>query len=290
LEHTVQLRDLTTFRLGGTPVRYFRPMTEHELREALAQCAGSDLAWRVLGGGSNLVVDDGELPYAAIHMRAPGFGQLKRTGQFSVRAGAGVLTAKLLAYCKERGLSGLEFLAAIPGTIGGAVADNAGAWGHGISERLLRLTVMTPEGKRRECASSDLAFSYRHVELDGGVVTQAEFYLEPGDPELIARRMARHARDRAARHPVAEPSAGCIFKNVPGHSAGKLLDLCGLKGLRVGGAEVSSLHANFILNRGGATTADVLRLIDIMKEAVRREFGVELEMEVRRWPGRARAA
>jgi UDP-N-acetylmuramate dehydrogenase len=201
-----------------------------------------------------------------------------------------VVTAKLLAYCREQGLGGLEFLAGIPGTVGGAVAGNAGAWGHGISERLLRLTIVTPEGTRRECASSELDFSYRHMELRGGVVAEAEFSLEPRKPGSIGLRMAQHARDRAERHPLGEPSAGCIFRNAPGHPAGKLLDLCGLKGLRVGGAEVSKLHANFILNRGGATTADVLRLIDIMKEAVRREFGIELEMEVQRWPGRAKAA
>jgi len=290
LGHRVQLRHLTTLRLGGTPVRYFRPLTERELRDALEQCARADLAWRVLGGGSNLLVDDGDLPYAVIHMRTPGFCHVLRTGELSVRAGAGAGTARLLAYCKEQGLGGLEFLAGIPGTVGGALADNAGAWGHCISERLLRLTVMTPEGRRREYAPSELAFSYRRTDLDGAVVMEGEFLLAPREPQHIEQRMARHFRDRTERHPVHEPSAGCIFKNAPGHSAGRLLDLCGLKGLRVGGAEVSKLHANFILNRGGATAADVLRLIETMKETVRRQFGVELEMEVRRWPGPAMAA
>lgn len=290
MAETVQLRHLTTFGLGGTPMRYFRPATGQELRAALEQCRRQGLPWRVLGGGSNLLVDGGPLPYAAIHIHAPGFDGLERTGPFTVRVGAGVPTTRLLAFCKERGLGGLEFLAGLPGTVGGAIAGNAGAWGKEICEPLARLWLISPHGEQIEVCRAGLAFSYRRMERRRAVITEAEFTLEPRSSELIVRDMTRCAGARAERFPLGEPSAGCIFRNPPGHSAGKLLDLCGLKGRRAGGAEVSRQHANFILNCGGAAPADVVRLIEIMKEAVRRKFGIELELEVHHWPGRARAA
>lgn len=286
----VQMRELTTLGVGGAPARYFHPRAEAELARALARCVRRGLPWRVLGGGSNLLVDDGPLPFAVIHVHAPGFDWIDQGDGGIVRAGAGTPTGRLLAHCRRRGLGGLEFLAGLPGTLGGAVAGNAGAWGREIADVLSALTLMRPDGTSRRVPRAELDCSYRGIELDGGVVTAVELALEPCSPELVAARTAGHARRRAMAHPLAERSAGCVFKNPPSQAAGRLLDLCGLKGRAAGRAQVSRRHANFIVNRGGAAAADVLRLIEQMKTAVRREFGIELELEVQHWAERPRAA
>ncbi len=287
---TIQLRQLTSLRMGGAPVCYFHPRTEAELLAALEQCLRRGLSWRVLGGGSNLLVEEGTLPYAVIHIHAPGFDFIERKDGASLRVGAGVPTAGLLAFCRREGLGGLEFLAGLPGTVGGAVAGNAGAWGKEVCDRLARLRVVSTQSAAMVRHRSEIECAYRHADLSGGIVTEAEFELRPTSPELIAERMAECCRLRAERHPPAGRSAGCIFKNPPHGSAGKLLDLCGLKGRQVGGVEVSQRHANFILNRGGAVAGDALRLIRIMREAVRRQFGIELDLEVRHWPARSKVA
>ena len=286
----MQLRQFTTLRVGGTPLRHFHPGDADGLRQSLRECRRGGLAWRVLGGGSNLLVDEGSLPFAVIHVHSPGFDGVERTRPTAVRAGAGLPTSRLLASCREAGLGGLEFLAGLPGTVGGAVAGNAGAWGQQTCGPMSRLWLMDADGELQQHDRSRIRASYRSTDLGGAVVVAAEFELVPRSPELVALQMAEHARARAARHPMGQASAGCVFKNPAGQSAGRLLDLCGLKGLRVGGAEVSSVHANFVLNRGDATASDVLRLLALMKSAVRRRFGVELELEVRHWSARSKVA
>jgi UDP-N-acetylmuramate dehydrogenase len=290
MAEVIRLSELTTLGLGGTPWRYHRPTGVPQLQAALADCRRLGLSWRVLGGGSNVLVEDGQLPYAVIHISAPGFARLERAPGCVVRAGAGVRTPRLLAFCRRHGLGGLEFLAGLPGTVGGAVAGNAGAWGQDVSGRLRRVWLVEPDGTHRQLPRQAIEFSYRGARLEGAVVGEAEFALKPKDPRLITLQMARCRRARAERHPIGEASAGCVFKNPPGCPAGALLDRCGLKGRRVGGAQVSDRHANFILNRGGASAGDVLALVQVMREAVRREFGVELEMEVRHWPSDQKAA
>jgi len=280
---SVRLGQLTTLRMGGAPRRYVRPASERELRQALRACRLEGLAWRVLGGGSNLLVEDGPLPFAVIHVCAPAFSAIERVGPCSVRVGAGAPTARLLSFCKEHALGGLEFLAGIPGTVGGALAGNAGAWGRSIADSLSSVCLVHPDGGTRVLARTELAFGYRTSLLTGCVVTEAAFTLEPRNPRLIALQMGRYARARAKRHPTGQHSAGCIFKNPACAPAGKLLDLCGLKGHAVGSAQISPVHANFIVNNGKATPRQVLQLIEVMKDAVRRRFGVELELEVRHW-------
>jgi len=289
-EAPVQLRSLSTLGVGGAPARYFRPASPAELAEAIEQCRREGLPWRVLGGGSNLLVEDGALPYAVVQVRAPGFDWIRRSGPHRLRVGAGVPVGRLLAHCRREGLGGLEFLAGLPGTVGGALAGNAGAWGRQVSEPLSRLWLFRPERGVRELSKDRIEFSYRSARLEGGIVVEAEFQLQPRSPELIARLMSRRMAERARRHPLDLPSAGCIFRNPPGRSAGVLLDRCGLKGLRAGGAAVSRRHANFIVNTGGASSRDVLRLIELMREAVRRRFDIELRLEVRHWPARAEVA
>lgn len=290
MARVIQLRRLTTFRIGGRPAAYFQPADDAQLRAALEQCRRLGAPWRVMGHGSNLLVDDGDLPCAVIRIHSPGFDWIERAGPLTVHVGAGAAMAALLRYCRDNGLSGLEFLSGLPGTAGGALSGNAGAWGGEVSGPLRRLRVMSPRGIAADLDRDDAGFAYRACRLAGAVITEAEFELRPASPELIAGRMADYARRRAEQHPVAEPSAGCIFKNPPGQSAGKLLDLCRMKGQCVGGARVSERHANFIVNIGAASARDVLTLIRRMREAVRRTFGVELQLEVKHWAARPRAA
>jgi UDP-N-acetylmuramate dehydrogenase len=286
METTARLQTLTTFRIGGTPMRYFEPAGVGELREALAACADTATPWQVMGGGSNLLVEDGPLPFAVVRIHAPGFAALDRTGPATVGAGAGVPIARLLSFCRREELGGLEYLAGLPGTVGGAVAGNAGAWNRCVTDRVRDVTIMDPDGSLRKATAGDLGAGYRRTELDGGVVVAVEFGLEPRNGDLIRLRMQRHMDRRLGRHPLKEFSAGCIFRNPPGRSAGELIDRCGLKGYRIGGAQISERHANFILNCGGAAAADVLALIRLVREAVRREHGVVLELEVRHWTAR----
>lgn len=287
---TVQLSRFTSFRMGGSPRRYYRPADTEELRAALRECQRDGLQWRILGGGSNLLVDDGDLPCAVIHVVEPAFDDIERTGETALWTGAGTRTARLLAFCRKGGLGGLEFLAGLPGTVGGAVAGNAGAWGRAVSDRLSRLWLMTPDGRSQVRRAEEADFAYRSARLENAVVLGAELNLEKREPELVARRMAENVRRRAQRHPLGQSSAGCVFKNPPGRSAGRLLDDCGLKGRRIGGAEVSHVHANFIVNRGYATSTDILQLIQQMQEAVLARYGVKLELEIKHWSADTRAA
>ncbi len=289
-EQSVELRGLTALKVGGTPLRYYRPSDERELRLALAECRRHGLGWRVLGGGSNLLVDEGPLPFAVIHVHEPGLGGIRREGG-RLLVGAGTPTASLLAFCRTEGLGGLEFLAGLPGTVGGALAGNAGAWGRSIGDVVRRVRLLYADGDARWLRATELGFGYRRSAVEASVITRAELALEPRDPALIARQMVACARRRRqSGHPMGQCSAGCMFRNPPGASAGRLLDICGLKGLRIGGAQVSERHANFVVNSGNATAREILELIERMKETVRRRFGIELELEVRHWPSRPRVA
>ena len=279
----VSLKGLTTFGIGGRPLFYSRPAGYRELVPALGRCRSRGLALRVLGGGSNLLADDGELRFGVIHICAPGFDWIERTGPATLRVGAGVRMGRLLNRCRDEGLGGLECLAGLPGTLGGALAGNAGAWGTSIAGRLARAWTADHTGNVRERAAQDIAFGYRTSALAGGIITEAELALEPRSSAAIARQMRRCLRRKAARQPTGSANAGCVFKNPPGASAGRLLDLCGMKGLRMGDAEVSGRHANFICNLRGASAGDVLRLIEAMREGVRRKFNVELELELKHW-------
>jgi UDP-N-acetylmuramate dehydrogenase len=289
-EKALQLRELTTLAVGGSPLLYLRPADEQGLAAALRQCEHRGLPWRVLGGGSNLLAGDGPLPFAVIHVHAPGLAALRKVGPAALRAGAGVTVGRLLALCRREGLAGLEFMAGIPGTVGGALAGNAGAWGRDVCSALRGVRLLHPDGQAEDLPAEALQFGYRRLALGGAVVVEAEFQMRPSSPELVGRRMARYVARRRQRQPAEPASAGCVFKNPAGHSAGRLLDLCGLKGRAAGDARISTRHANFIVNCGGASCDDVLALIEQMREAVHREFGLGLELELKHWPGRTKAA
>ena len=276
------LTALTSFRLGGRPLHYAQPTGEEDLTEAIEFCRSRDLPFCVLGGGSNLLAEDGELPFAVIHICSPGFNWIASEGECRIRVGAGVSVARLIAHCRASGLGGLEFLAGVPGTVGGAVAGNAGAWGMSISSLLGRAWHFDTGGSKHETRLNAGDFAYRASPFRDAVITEVELTLERRQPELIEKRVRSYLKMKAERHPVRERSAGCVFCNPSGQSAGKLLDLAGLNGETVGGAAVSELHATFIVNRGG-TAQDVLELIEKMRTRVREKFGVTLDLEIQHW-------
>ena len=260
----------TTFRVGGPARRMVRPAS------AAACAALLDAAWTagwsllMLGNGSNLLAADEGLDALVVHTgRLDG---LERTGERTVRAQAGVSLARLASFAQG-----------IPGSLGGAVCMNAGAYGGELSQVVTAAEAWMPGRGIVRLAGEALAFGYRRSAFSGqrGGVLAAEFLLEPGDPDEIRAAMEALGRRRREKQPLELPSAGSIFKRPQGHFAGALIEQCGLKGTRVGGAQVSEKHAGFIVNTGGATSADVLGLIREVQRVVKEKTGVELEPEVR---------
>ena len=289
-ETTHRLDELTTFRLGGRPARYLRPRGYGELAAALHELRRSGIPWRVLGGGSNVLAEEGKLAFAVIHICSPRFRWMRWRDNQTLQVGAGMRLPALLARCAARGAGGLEFLAGIPGTLGGAIAGNAGAWGHEIAEMISSISVAEPDGSFKTLDADELNWQYRGLELDRSVIVEATLDLQKRSSSLIKERIRNLKKEKISRHPVTQNSAGCIFKNPPNESAGRLIDECGLKGQELGGARVSERHANFIVNTGDASPSDVFELMQKVKRKVEERFGVELETEVQRWRAAPRVA
>ena len=271
----------TTFRLGGPVRRMARPDSPEDCT-ALLELA-EEKGWPVLlvGNGSNLLAADGGIDLLAI--RTGGVDWINRAGERIVRAGAGVSLARLASFAMREGLDGLAFAHGIPGTLGGAVCMNAGAYGGEMKQVISRVTAWFPGDGLRVLDAEELDLRYRHSVFSEkrGAVLWAELLLEPGDPAAIRAVMEDLGRRRREKQPLEYPSAGSTFKRPPGHFAAALIDQCGLKGLTVGGAQVSEKHAGFIVNTGGASCADVLSLIGEIQRTVREKTGVELEPEVK---------
>ncbi len=269
----------TTFRIGGPADLLVEPLDRADLKAALAFARREGLAVRVLGGGSNVLVRDGGM--RALVVRLTSFQELAHAGS-EVTAGAGVRVSRLLAYCVKHGLAGLELLSGVPGTVGGAVWGNAGAWGGSVADRLARVELVLAEGDDLSLPRQAIPYRYRASGLPAGsVVVQAAFGLEAGVPSAIRRRISGYLVQRNARQPVEFRSAGSIFKNPPGDFAGRLVEAAGLRGTRIGGAMISEKHGNYIVNLGGATATDVLALAALAQERVRANTGVSLELEIR---------
>jgi len=272
------LAPLTSFHIGGPAALLVTPADVEDLRAVLAFAREEGLPVHVLAGGSNTLVRDGGV--RGIVVRPAAFADLVRQGE-AVRAGAGVRVGRLLAFCVASGLAGLEMLAGVPGTVGGAVWGNAGAWGGAVADRLTEVELVTAEGERRLLPRAAIPYRYRSSGLAAGsVVTAATFGLRPADPAAIRRQISARLVQRNAGQPVARRSAGSIFKNPPGDFAGRLVEQAGLKGTRVGGAMISPKHGNFIVNLGGARAADVLALVALAQRRVQETAGVALELEI----------
>ncbi|AEH44314.1 UDP-N-acetylenolpyruvoylglucosamine reductase [Thermodesulfatator indicus DSM 15286] len=278
VKEKVPLFRLTTFRVGGPADYLFYPRNFLELSRGFEIFEAENIPTYFLGGGSNLLVRDGGFRGAFISLEKLDFVEFEDE---LVRTGAGVPLARFLTLCAERGLSGLEFMAGVPATVGGAVKMNAGAFGQEIGSLVEEVTIYQ-EGRFFSLSRGQLTFSYRFSSIpDEAVIVAVNLRLKKDSQEAINKRIADYLFRRKKTQPLNEPSAGCIFKNPPGFSAGALIDQAGLKGLRAGGAEISRKHANFIVNRDGARAQDILRLINFAKERVFQLFGMELEEELR---------
>ncbi len=276
----VPFAHLTTLGVGGCCRWLFEPRTEDEAQTFVRTCAREGLPYRILGGGSNLLVL-GDVSVPVLRLR---LGTDLRLEGPELTAPANHGHMALAQAAASAGLSGLEWAGGIPGSVGGALRMNAGAHGGEWIQILSRYRFLTPEGERVEKAPEPGEFAYRWSWLrEGQIILAATARLVPGDPTSIQARMASYRDQRRATQPQKGRNAGCIFKNPPGQSAGRLIDAAGLKGLRVGDAEVSPVHANFLINHGRATPEDFLELLEIVRERVRNHHGVTLETEVEIW-------
>lgn len=270
----------TTFRIGGPAALHVTCDTLSQLSAALETFEREHVVWTVVGKGSNLLVSDAGYPGAVI-LLGRDFRKHSADGE-RIRAGAGVILASLVQDVFKLGLTGLEFAVGIPGTFGGALAMNAGTrekWIGGIVESV---TLFEPGSGLRSVRGSEVEWGYRKSGLSGrGVIVEATLHTQVGDVVDIRRNMEASLRRRKRTQPLSIPNAGSIFVNPQGDSAGRLIETAGLKGAKVGGAQVSELHANFIVNAGGATAADVLELVRRIRDEVREVHGVELKPEIR---------
>jgi UDP-N-acetylmuramate dehydrogenase len=272
----------TTMGVGGPAPWFLLPRETTSLAALVRELAAAGIRYRVLGAGSNLIVADEGVRTPVISTERLA-GVFEREGN-RMRAGAGALLPRLVRELASAGLTGLEFAEGIPGSVGGSVRMNAGAGGRWIGDALREVGYVTPSGalERRAPERGDFGYRRSFVAAGGLIVVDATFEGAPDDPDAIRERMRDSRAYRLATQPLAERSSGCIFKNPEGASAGEVLDRLGLKGLAVGGASVSALHANFIVNRGGSA-ADVLALVERVREAALLRTGVELRFEVEVW-------
>lgn len=270
----------TSFGIGGPADLLAIPLSPDALSRAITIAAKVGVEPVFLGNGTNMIVRDGGVRGLVIRM-AGGLGEIA-VDDTRARAEAGASLAAVCFQCAQRGLSGLEFAAGIPGTLGGALIMNAGAYGGEIGEITEWVDVVTHEGEIRRLERDELSFGYRRSTLrDAGMaVLRAGLRLAPGDAAQIHCKLCDTIAERCSKQPVCSPSAGSIFKRPNGDYAGRLLEEAGAKGMRVGRAAVSSKHANFVVNLGGATAADVIRLIENARDLVYDKFGVMLEPEV----------
>jgi len=271
----------TTFRVGGPARRLVKPASVAELTALLELVKGEEWPMLVVGNGSNLLVSDTGVDCLVI--QTGNFAGIELVAKDRIRAEAGISLPRLAVFAQKHSLAGLEFAHGIPGSLGGAICMNAGAYGGEMCQVVRSVTAWFPEEGVRHLEAEELEFSYRHSLFSRreGVVLAAEFALQPDDGEAIKARMEDLIARRREKQPLEYPSAGSTFKRPVGHYAGALIEQSGLKGFQIGGARVSEKHAGFVINAGGATCADILAVMGHVQETVRREYGVDLEPEVK---------
>ena len=269
----------TTFRIGGPAQYMVMPQTVEELGQVLVLCKAEQIPFFIVGHGSNLLVSDKGMTGVVIVLDQ-NFSQFSIAGN-TVKAMAGAMLGRIGLAARDAGLTGFEFAAGIPGTLGGAIMMNAGAYGGEMKDIVQSVQLMDSDGNLSERTCEEMEFSYRHSAIEGTdyVVIGATLTLQPGDVSAITQRMEELASARREKQPLEYPSAGSTFKRPEGHFAGKLIMDAGLAGYQVGGAQVSEKHCGFVINKGGAT--DVMRLIEDVRQKVKDTFQVELEPEVR---------
>ena len=285
------LNNHTTFRIGG-PARFFiEPKDTNDLKLLLNLVKRHKMPFLLIGRGSNILINDKVLNAVVARLNASYFKRVSfKNG--SLEIGSGVLLNRLVLFAKEHGLSGAEFLAGIPGTVGGALAMNAGVSEKNKNQKIITkniadlvetATVMDYSGNVKILNKKDISFSYRRSSLSRYIILSGGIKLIKRDKKQIDNKINAYLKNRRLTQDLSHPSAGCIFKNPAGYSAGRLIDLCGLKGMKIGDACVSQRHANFILNLGDANAGDVLKLMDLIKKRVRGRFSLKLEPEIKIW-------
>jgi UDP-N-acetylmuramate dehydrogenase len=282
----------TTFGIGGPVEALYEARSAESLQQVIAYLNREQIDYLVLGRGSNLLVRDGGLEGVAILLagslaviedqKEGSSAANEQAGESTILFGAGVSIVDLLTYCRESRLGGLEFLAGVPGTVGGAITMNAGAFGKEIGSSVEEIHVITVQGEVVVIDGSQLRFSYRALETEkGNLIIRARLRLVREAEGVVAERIKKYLKIRKETQPLEYPSAGSVFKNPPNDYAGRLIEKSGLKGERIGGAMISEKHANYIVNTGGASAKDILALLSMARETVKRETGIELEPEIK---------
>ena len=278
----VPLAERTWFKLGGATQYFAEPSSADELLKVVKRCHEEGMHVRLLGGGSNVLVRDEGVTGMVISLTNRCFADVAISGR-TVTVGSGAKLPNVITVTVGAGLAGLEPLVGIPGTIGGALHGNSGTQAGDVGQWTTRATVITRSGELIKRERNDLVFAYRQSSLDELVILDATFELEEEDPDELTKRMQKQWIVKKANLPMSHENTGCIFKNPRGMSAGMLIDQAGLKGERVGEVEVSQRHANFFIAHSGATTRDVLSLIDVVRSRIIERMGVELETELEIW-------
>ena len=275
------MKNHTTFRAGGCADYLVEPKSVDAVREIVRLCCQENMPYYVVGNGSNLLVSDKGYHGVILHL-------YKNMSDFEIsgnhlKAKAGALLVRVAKMAAKEGLSGLEFASGIPGTIGGAMVMNAGAYGGEIKDVVTKVRVLLPDGTIRDYTGEEMAFGYRKSRVieEQGIVLEAELELKADDPEAIAARMEALKEKRVSKQPLEYASAGSTFKRPEGYFAGKLIEDAGLRGFRVGDAQVSEKHCGFVINRGNATASEIMELIQEVQKRVYEQSGVRLEPEVK---------
>jgi UDP-N-acetylmuramate dehydrogenase len=281
------LGPLTTLKIGGRADWFINVQGEEELQPLLRLLVEQEIPWKVLGQGSNLLISDQGIRGTVLHLNAPREPNKVLTlknNRLLLEFGAGMTLAGLVRWAIKNGVTGLEFLAGIPGSLGGAWVMNAGSYGRAMKDLTAYLKVISPAGRVIRRGKKDLCFGYRFLKLKPEeIILSGGLSLSPGDPGTIRKETRRLWTQRRISQPLEHPSCGSVFKNPPGDFAGRLIERAGLKGVQKGGAQISSRHANFIVNLGQARSSEVLFLMNLCRNRVRKKFGILLEPEVHLW-------
>ncbi|PXA84043.1 UDP-N-acetylenolpyruvoylglucosamine reductase [Nostoc sp. 3335mG] len=281
LTEQAPLAPLVWFKAGGAAEWLFEPADIDDLSDFLASL-DPETPVMGLGLGSNLIVRDGGVPGVVVRL-GKAFAKVERLDDTTIRCGGGASGILVSSTARDAGIAGIEFLRSIPGAVGGFVRMNGGAYGREVKDILVECEIVLRSGERRTLANADLGYTYRHSELpEGAIVISATFRGHPGEPAVIGAEMDRIAAEREASQPLRSKTGGSTFKNPDGHKAWALVDVAGCRGLKIGDAQVSEKHTNFLLNLGAATSADIEALGEEVRARVKAHSGIELEWEIQR--------
>lgn len=277
----VPMKDYTSFRIGGNADVMAFPTDENDIIDIIRFASEKGFPVFIIGRGTNILVRDNGIRGVVINV-SEGFKETIWLEDDAAVAGSGVLLIELAGFCKDKGLSGIEFAVGIPGTVGGAVFMNAGAYGKEMKDVVERVEAVDMNGQKHSFDNAAMKFSYRGCALPANmIITKAHLKFKKDDPDEIKKRMKEFKEKRRATQAINLPNAGSIFKNPPGFSAGRLIEESGLKGIKFGGAQISEVHGNYIVNLGNATAMDVLALVAMARDKVFKAKGILLETEIK---------